>query len=159
MKIRFGLKTCLFATAIAAIITGTLTHWHVSSLTQYQALSSRSLNEDIWFVEFSGDFGLDEFDGPWHVMEGAGSSSNYFQAWLARYFEPEYIFTPVVAYGPEHGVSDMKFVGKLKGVEWIVLRSKGDVENIDNWRERFPRAQVLALKEWRRLKPSPNARN
>ena len=156
MNTRFKLRTYFIVIAAIACCIALLANWHARSMRQYRALTVGGPNDGIWIAEFSCDLEVDSQTGVWRTSSGSRFTAVATQAWLCQYFDPMYACNCVVAFGPEHGLSNFEFVANLKGVEWIVLRSPPDIDNLPEWKTRFPRSEVLSSNEWQQLETKPN---
>ena len=157
---RIRLRTFLiFFTAIAAVLIS-VGNWRSRSMTQFNALNTDELNTDDlsnrpvtaefpWELSFATDGTL----GP---SADAGLNRYRFQAWLAQYFDPSYACDCVNVISPGHGLSEMKYVEKLKGVKLIVLREDPDTAILDKWRKRFPGTRVITWPEWEAMESKRN---
>lgn len=141
---RFTLKRVLIVLIAIACIMGLLANWHSRSMEQYRALNTEGTDDGVFCtVEFTGDLQKDPNTGEWTVSPDAGFSKYAIQAWLCRYFEPSYACDAVGVYLSSAGQDEMQFVNRLKGVRRIVLPSESETEIVNQWRNRFPSAEIM----------------
>ena len=152
---RIRLRTFLiFFTAIAAVLIS-VGNWHSRSMTQFNALNTDDLSNRPVTAEFPWGLSF-ATDGTLGPSADAGLNRYRFQVWLAQYFDPSYACDCVNVISPGHGLSEMKYVEKLKGVKLIVLREDPDTAILDKWRKRFPGTRVITWPEWEAMESKRN---
>ena len=136
------------------VLAAFLGNFHTRSMRQYRTLQSQGPGGELWLVEFTRDLEADS--SGWRVSPNAEWSGSAFQAWLCKFFEPEYACDSVVVFVPIGAEkSGIDYVENLKGVSWIVLKSATTVD-IEVWQSRFTNANVVSWENWSQMEDPPN---
>ena len=157
MKLRFTLRRFFALLGILVCILALIGNWHSHSIRQFNALARRGPGDDSWVVELPCELEENPDGSGWRVSPNAAWGRRAFQAWLCHYFEPQYCCDSVVVYVPIGAeISGTEYVGKLKGVSWIVLPNETSSAAVTTWEKQFSNASVVVLREWKAMDSQPN---
>ena len=156
LKFRLRLRTLLILLGVGCVFLAVISNWHVRSMAQYTRLTTDDPTNGMFMAEFPSQLQYFPDTNRYGASPNAGFSKYTIQAWLCRFFDPNYACDCVNVFSPGTGVSEMAYVEKLKGVRLIVLRNDPENEILEKWRARFPTAEVITWSEWEALDPKPN---